>query len=54
MPRINPQILMLADRFGICFPGAIDYRDSQVGRIAEQRLLALDAAPAHEQRPAAA
>lgn len=43
--RTNPHIHLLADRFGIVFPGAQDYRDSQAGRIAADRLLAMDAAP---------
>jgi hypothetical protein len=42
--RQNPHIHLLADRFGIIFPGAMDYRDSQAGRIAADRLL-MDAAP---------
>jgi hypothetical protein len=43
--RQNPHISLLADRFGIVFPGATDYRDSQTGRIAADRLMAFDAAP---------
>ncbi|MEN6533961.1 MAG: major capsid family protein [Bryobacteraceae bacterium] len=42
--RQNPHIHLLADRFGIVFPGAVDYRDSQAGRIAADRMLS-DAAP---------
>lgn len=43
--RQNPHVRMLADDFGIVFPGALDYRDSREGRIAADRMLALDAAP---------
>ena len=42
--RQNPHVQLLADRFGIIFPGAMDYRNSQAGRIAEAAILA-DAAP---------
>lgn len=42
--RQNPHMQLLADRFGIVFPGATDYRDSQAGRIAADRVLS-DAAP---------
>ena len=42
--RQNPHVHLLAERFGICFDGAIDYRDSQAGRLAAERLI-FDAAP---------
>jgi hypothetical protein len=42
--RQNPHVKLLASRFGIVFDGAMDYRDSQAGRIAEAQLLS-DAAP---------
>ncbi len=42
--RQNPHIPLLADRFGIVFPGAMDYRNSAAGRLAADRLL-MDAAP---------
>lgn len=43
--RQNPDIFLLADRFGLVFPGAVDYRTSQAGVLAADRLLAMDAAP---------
>lgn len=46
--RQNIHMKLLADRYGIVFPGAVDYRDSQAGRLAADRLLialANDAAP---------
>lgn len=48
--RMNPHIQLLADRFGIVFPGATDYRDSQSGRLAADRVLA-DAAPTNLAQP---
>lgn len=42
--RQNPHIPLLADSFGIVFPGAVDYRTSQVGMDAAHSLL-FDAAP---------
>lgn len=44
MKRHN-DIPMLASVFGIVFPGALDYRNSQMGMDAANQLLALDAAP---------
>lgn len=42
--RQNPHIPLLAEKFGIIFPGAVDYLDSQAALIAKDRILA-DAAP---------
>ena len=42
--RQNPHMQLLAERFGIVFDGALDYRDSAAGRIAADRVLS-DAAP---------
>jgi len=44
MPRVNPDIPQLAEDFGIVFPGATDYRNSQVGMDAARHLMS-DAAP---------
>ena len=42
--RQNPHMNLLAERFGIVFDGALDYRDSAAGRIAADRVLS-DASP---------
>lgn len=44
MPRQNPHIPLLAERYGIVFPGALDYRDTQLGMDAARAILS-DAAP---------
>lgn len=48
--RQNPHMQLLADRFGIIFPGAMDYRNSQAGRLAADRILS-DAAPTNLLQP---
>ncbi len=41
----NPHIPLLAEKFGVVFPGALDYRDSQLGMDSARSLLVGDAAP---------
>ncbi len=47
----HKDIALLADTYGILFPGAVDYRDSSVGMDAANKLIAFDAAPPNALQP---
>lgn len=51
MAQQHKDISLLAETFGIQFPGAVDYRNSSVGMDAANQLLAGDAAPPNALQP---